>query len=180
MDKEHDSLNSKWRNTELAAAAVGITCVALVAWPLVLGAAGWTAGGVAAGTFSSVLRLIMLTLPCIGSIAAVVQGANVAAGSLFALAQSAGAEGTVAGVIDGAIVGAGGATAVKRRNTKMMARTSAKTSARTMTKAERSRKFSPVRRQTMRLESGRSLLIAIALSRLQCRAMMRHLGPRAR
>jgi hypothetical protein len=112
-DKECDSSNNKWRNTELAAAAVGITCVALVAWSLVLGAAEWTAGGVAAGTFSSVLRLIMLTLPCIGSIAAVVQGANVAAGSLFALAQSAGAEGTVAGVIDGAIVGAGGATAVR-------------------------------------------------------------------
>ncbi|XP_061189923.1 interferon alpha-inducible protein 27-like protein 2A [Saccostrea echinata] len=80
------------------AAASGVTAgVALIGAPVVLGVIGFTKVGVAAG-----------------SIAAAVQGPTTAAGSLFALCQSAGVLGTAVGtkaIIGGAAGTLGGAVA---------------------------------------------------------------------
>ena len=73
-------------------AAVGLAAgaAAVVAAPLVLSAAGFTAGGVAAGSIAA-------------SIQSAVYGGSAASGSLFGLAQSAGAAGV--GVAGNAAIG---------------------------------------------------------------------------
>ena len=89
-----------------AAVGLGAGTAAVVAGPLVLGAAGFTAGSIAAGSIAA-------------SIQSAVYGGSAASGSLFGLAQSAGAAGIgVAGntAIGGITAGiAGGLTALKNR-----------------------------------------------------------------
>jgi len=76
--------------------ATGLAAVA--AAPLVLGAAGFTAGGVAAGSIAA-------------SVQSAVYGGSVASGSVFALLQSAGAAG-IGAAANATIAGtAGGITA---------------------------------------------------------------------
>ncbi|WAR19301.1 hypothetical protein MAR_001139 [Mya arenaria] len=86
----------RWSTLVKIGAGVAAGAGAVVAAPVVLGAAGFTSAGVAAG-----------------SIAAGLQGAQVAAGSAFALAQSAGAAGITAGTnaAIGSTVGSAVATA---------------------------------------------------------------------
>ncbi|KAF1943181.1 hypothetical protein EJ02DRAFT_421597 [Clathrospora elynae] len=77
---------------------LGVTALTMGLWALALGAAGWTAGGVAAGTFDAGMQAGI---------------GNVVAGSAFAMAQSAAMRGTAAGVVNGVIAGTSdGAAAV--------------------------------------------------------------------
>ncbi|KAJ4289684.1 hypothetical protein N0V90_011013 [Kalmusia sp. IMI 367209] len=88
----YQKLNNDWGTGAKVAAIIGVTGATVMAWPVALAAAGWTASGVVAGSFAATIQAGI---------------GNVAAGSAFAVAQSAAMSGAVAGTINTAIVGAG-------------------------------------------------------------------------
>lgn len=99
MAKWFERNNRLLKKVGIGAAAVGgVTIATVAAVPLVLGAVGFGAGGVVAGSMAAAIQAGI---------------GNVAAGSLFAVAQSVGAAGlaasTVVGTVGGgAVLGAAG------------------------------------------------------------------------
>jgi hypothetical protein len=49
----HQTTNKDWSTGAKVAAVIGLTGGTIVAWPAMLGLAGWSAGGVVAGTLLS-------------------------------------------------------------------------------------------------------------------------------
>jgi hypothetical protein len=109
------------KDLQTAALIAGGTVIGAVAAPAAIAALGFSTGGVVAGESPNILLATFVSLICVielcstGSVAAGLQAGigNVAAGSAFAIMQSAGTAPLLSGII-GATVGAatGGTAAV--------------------------------------------------------------------